>query len=83
MPLPHRGTRLTRRFGRCLALAAVAAAMVLGPAGGPVLAAADGPVLDRNFPDPDVVRVGRTYHAYATNGDGKNIQHATSTDLVR
>lgn len=41
-----------------------------------------GPVLDRDFPDPDIVKVGRTYHAYATNGDGKHVQHAMSTDLV-
>ncbi|WP_225859127.1 family 43 glycosylhydrolase [Streptomyces albicerus] len=48
-------------------------------------AAAEGArlVLDRDFPDPDVVKAGDTYHAFATNADGKNIQHATSTDLVR
>ncbi|MGW6391414.1 family 43 glycosylhydrolase [Streptomyces sp. NPDC055103] len=40
------------------------------------------PVLDQDFADPDVVRVGRVYHAYATNAHGRNIQHATSTDLV-
>ncbi|MGW0759760.1 family 43 glycosylhydrolase [Streptomyces sp. NPDC002814] len=48
----------------------------------PSSAAVGGPVLDRDFPDPDVVRVGGTYHAFATNGDGKNIRHATSTDLA-
>ncbi|KAF4407681.1 family 43 glycosylhydrolase [Streptomyces lycii] len=41
-----------------------------------------GPVLDRNFPDPDVVKAGNTYHAYATNSDGRNIQRAQSADLV-
>ncbi|GAA2937462.1 family 43 glycosylhydrolase [Streptomyces enissocaesilis] len=48
----------------------------------PAAAAVGGPALDRNFPDPDIVKAGSTYHAYATNGDGKNIQRATSTDLV-
>ncbi len=61
---------------------AVLATVGLGPGAGAARAATGGPVLDRNFPDPDVVKVGDTYHAYATNGDGKNIQHATSTDLV-
>ncbi|WP_240137904.1 family 43 glycosylhydrolase [Streptomyces sp. MUM 178J] len=42
----------------------------------------DGPVLGRNFPDPDVVKIGDTYHAYATSTVGRNIQHATSRDLV-
>ncbi len=40
------------------------------------------PVIDANFADPDVLRVGREYHAYATNSGGQNIQHRTSTDLV-
>ncbi|MEU5346120.1 glycoside hydrolase family 43 protein [Streptomyces sp. NPDC020766] len=36
-----------------------------------------------NFPDPDVVRAGGVFHAYATSGNGKNVQRATSRDLVR
>jgi arabinan endo-1,5-alpha-L-arabinosidase len=40
------------------------------------------PVLDADFPDPDVLKVGDTYYAYATNTGNKNIQVATSTDLV-
>ena len=40
------------------------------------------PVIDANFADPAVLRVGRVYHAYATNSGGQNIQHETSTDLV-
>ncbi|MEV0173133.1 family 43 glycosylhydrolase [Streptomyces sp. NPDC050803] len=48
----------------------------------PASAASSGPVLDRDFPDPDLVKVGDTYHAYATNADGKYVQHATSTDLL-
>jgi beta-xylosidase len=45
-----------------------------------------GPVLDRDFPDPDLVRVGSTYYAYATesratSGGGPTLQRARSTDL--
>ncbi len=40
------------------------------------------PVLPRDFPDPDVLQVGQTYYAYATNSEGINIQAARSTDLV-
>ena len=40
------------------------------------------PVINSNFADPGVLRVGGTYHAYATNSGGQNIQHRTSTDLV-
>jgi arabinan endo-1,5-alpha-L-arabinosidase len=41
------------------------------------------PVIDQDFPDPDVLQVGETYYAYATNSGGANIQLATSPDLVR
>lgn len=73
---------IERRFWRSVAVAAtgvLAAGLLAAPPAGADTA---GPVLGRNFPDPDVVRVGRTYHAYATNGEAANIQHATSTDLV-
>ncbi len=40
------------------------------------------PVLDQDFPDPDVLKVGDSYYAYATNGNGFNIQVSHSTDLV-
>ncbi|MFB7607473.1 family 43 glycosylhydrolase [Streptomyces gardneri] len=66
-------------------LAPGAAPPVLAPAAAQVpakRAAPPAPVLDQDFADPDVVRVGRVYHAYATNAHGRNIQHATSTDLV-
>ena len=48
-----------------------------GPAGQFV-----NPVLDRDFPDPGVLQVGDTYFAYATEGDGRHIQVASSNDLV-
>jgi arabinan endo-1,5-alpha-L-arabinosidase len=37
--------------------------------------------LDADFPDPDVLRTGDGYVAYATNGSGFNVQVATSSDL--
>jgi arabinan endo-1,5-alpha-L-arabinosidase len=40
------------------------------------------PVLDRDFPDPDVLNVDGTYYAFATNSGSSNIQAAESTDLV-
>ncbi|MFH8990464.1 family 43 glycosylhydrolase [Streptomyces sp. NPDC017940] len=62
---------------------APAAPSPAAPAPAPTAAhPADGPVLARNFPDPDIVKVGRTYHAYATNGAGQHVQHATSADLT-
>jgi beta-xylosidase len=40
------------------------------------------PVLDHDFPDPDVLQVGEDYYAYATNTAGVNVQVARSPDLV-
>jgi beta-xylosidase len=58
--------------------AAPSAAASASPSG----AAADGnPVLDEDFPDPDVLEVDGTYYAYATNTATANVQVATSTDL--
>ncbi|MFD2093465.1 glycoside hydrolase family 43 protein [Blastococcus deserti] len=52
-------------------------------ASSPPGAATDGnPVLDEDFPDPDVLEVDGTYYAYATNTATTNVQVATSTDLV-
>jgi arabinan endo-1,5-alpha-L-arabinosidase len=43
---------------------------------------ADGnPVVDEDFPDPDLLEVDGTYYAYATNTATLNVQVATSTDL--
>jgi arabinan endo-1,5-alpha-L-arabinosidase len=44
-------------------------------------AAGGNPVIDQDFPDPDVLKVDDTYYAYGTNGQGQNVQVATSTDL--
>lgn len=40
------------------------------------------PVLNRDFPDPGVVYAGGSYYAYATNGNGANVQMARSSNLV-
>jgi len=42
----------------------------------------ENPVLARDFPDPFVLKSGASYYAFATNAAGKNVQAATSTDLV-
>jgi hypothetical protein len=41
-----------------------------------------GLVYPFDFPDPDVILVGDTYYAYATNSVAGNIQVISSTDLV-
>jgi len=48
----------------------------------PTPATFTNPVLDRDFPDPDVLKVGADYYAYATDANGANIQAARSADLV-
>ena len=60
-------------------LGLLAAVIVLAGCGGKSFT---NPVLNRDFPDPFVLKVGATYYAYATNGDGKQVQTATSKDLV-
>ncbi len=40
------------------------------------------PVLRQNFPDPHLIRVDGTFYAFATNGSGRNVQTARSTDLI-
>lgn len=66
--------------------AAATAAPALGstPAAAPAAVAEPtiSPVVDANFPDPDILLVDGVYHAYATNHQGQNVQHRTSTDLV-
>jgi beta-xylosidase len=37
--------------------------------------------IDQDFPDPDVLKFGDTYYAYATNSRTANVQFATSRDL--
>ncbi|MEN9937589.1 MAG: hypothetical protein RLZZ387_4168 [Chloroflexota bacterium] len=36
----------------------------------------------QDFPDPGVIEKDDVYYAYATNGNGRNVQAARSTDLV-
>lgn len=40
------------------------------------------PVIQTDFPDPDIIQAGGKYYAYATNANSKNIQIASSSDLV-
>ena len=40
------------------------------------------PVIDDDFPDPDLLEVDGTYYAYATNGNNDNVRVARSTDLT-
>jgi beta-xylosidase len=73
---------LIHRWGRKLTPLAIALALSSGhTAAADTLADPPPVVVDRDFADPDVLNVGDTYHAYATNSDGRHIQHATSRDL--
>jgi GH43 family beta-xylosidase len=40
------------------------------------------PVINANFPDPGVLKVGATYYVFATNTGGRNAPVVVSTDLV-
>lgn len=55
-----------------------------GPTAAPTLAPGMfvNPVISLDFPDPDVLKVGDTFYAYATNAGPTNIQVARSKDLV-
>lgn len=37
-------------------------------------------VINSDFPDPALIKVGTTYYAFATTGDGKNARIASSSD---
>ncbi|MFI0450829.1 glycoside hydrolase family 43 protein [Actinomadura sp. 6N118] len=53
------------------------------PVAAPAQAAVAAPklVIPVNFADPDVIKVGKTYYAYATNTRGKNMPVATAPSL--
>ncbi|MFI0350647.1 family 43 glycosylhydrolase [Actinomadura sp. 9N407] len=40
------------------------------------------PVIDSNFPDPEVIKVGATYYGYATNDNGRNVPVATAPSPI-
>ncbi|GIF02827.1 family 43 glycosylhydrolase [Actinoplanes siamensis] len=70
------------RLATAAATALLLVAGLLTASATPAAAVASGPVIDENFADPDVMKAGGTYYAYATNSDGRHIKWATSTDLV-
>ncbi|MCX7521145.1 glycoside hydrolase family 43 protein [Microbacterium sp. STN6] len=82
--------RASRAWASAIAAAFLAVAAMSGCSGEPSPAETTPPtlpdphfVIDQDFPDPDVMRVGTTYYAYATNRPGANIQFATSTNLTK
>ncbi|MFF2267873.1 family 43 glycosylhydrolase [Cellulosimicrobium cellulans] len=92
LPLSRARSRATAVTSALVALGlavsgAAAATAAPAPASVPTAATAAAeptisPVVDANFPDPDILLVDGVYHAYATNHQGQNVQHRTSTDLV-
>ncbi len=77
-PAPGRLRRAVCAVG--LAITAVFAGLAV-PAAPAVALPVSAPALDRDFPDPDVVKVGSTYYAYATESGGNTVQRARSSDL--
>src|SRR5688572_21090137 len=65
-----------------VATAVVAAVLGVAGCGGDDRGSFRNPVHASDFPDPFVLRVEGTYHAYGTNGAGKEVQTLTSSDLV-
>jgi arabinan endo-1,5-alpha-L-arabinosidase len=67
-----------------LLLSACAPAQIQEPTATPIPTPVTftNPVLDQDFPDPDVLKVSDLYYSYATNANDLNIQSARSTDLV-
>ena len=63
-------------------LAAVLAVLAVAGCGSSHTTSFTNPVWNQDFPDPFVLHVGDTYYAYATNGDGDQVQTLTSKDLV-
>jgi arabinan endo-1,5-alpha-L-arabinosidase len=79
---PSRSRAGSRRLAAAVTATLALVAGLLTVTATPSAAVASGPVIDQNFADPDVMKVGDTDYAYATNSDGRNISWATSTDLV-
>ncbi|BCL17563.1 family 43 glycosylhydrolase [Micromonospora sagamiensis] len=71
-----------RRLLACLVAALAASPLVLTAQ--PVAAATTAPalVIGSDFPDPDILKVGDTYHAYSTNNGNGNVPVATATSLT-
>ena len=64
-----------------IATSSVSSASSSSPSGGAI--GFRNPVYDGNFPDPMVVDGGNgTYWAFATNGNGSNVQTMTSKNLI-
>jgi beta-xylosidase len=75
--------------GASLAGVLLLGAAVAGCAGGgagtsPAVGAEEfvNPVVHTNFPDPALLESDGTFYLYATEGEGRNIQTMTSSDLV-
>jgi arabinan endo-1,5-alpha-L-arabinosidase len=83
-------SRLFLQRLRCVAVVGVIAAATAGctpsdsssPDEGSEPQQAATRVLDEEFADPDILQVEGTYYAYASAGNRKNVQVATSTDLL-
>ncbi|ADV66109.1 glycoside hydrolase family 43 protein [Deinococcus maricopensis] len=58
------------------------ALLLLGGTGAAPAATYTNPVIDEDFPDPFILRVGKAYYAYGTNAGGLDVPVRRSSDLV-
>ncbi|MGE5225146.1 MAG: glycoside hydrolase family 43 protein [Omnitrophica WOR_2 bacterium] len=60
------------------------ATLTRAPSASPTLPPGEfiNPVLNHDFPDPDALKVGNVYYAFATNSEGIHVEAARSPDLV-
>ncbi|MEU4569117.1 family 43 glycosylhydrolase [Micromonospora sp. NPDC023956] len=71
-----------RRLLACLVAALAASPLVLSATPAAAATAAPALVIGSDFPDPDILKVGDTYHAYSTNNGHGNVPVATATSLT-
>lgn len=67
---------------RCLVLLAVGTIITSSQAQSNITYGSVQPVLAEDFPDPSVVEVNGTWFAFATSGNGQNIQVAASPSFI-
>lgn len=74
---------MSRRTFATIAVACVAAALPITPAGAVGVAATTRPALIlNNFPDPDISKFDGTYYAYSTNNGFGNVPVASASSIT-
>jgi beta-xylosidase len=74
--------RIVFRLFICMGMAVAAQCQLVPQSVAKAATTYQNPVINADFPEPDVIMTHGTYYAYATSSGGKNIQVASSTDFV-